>query len=112
MKIIIIGGVSEGKTVFARALQELCKRFGIIVTVNDSDFFGGNEVGGWSYASVSTRLHGLSEKGTRVEIITVQTTRDGRIPRDKEHVCEGLLQIIRDDIERDHVLPPGGWDKK
>ncbi len=117
MKVIIIGQVAEGKTVFARALQELCKRFGIEVNVKDPDFDREGKERSSIFAGPATlpiRLRALSEKGTKVDIITVQTNRHGRLVRDDERrlECEGLLQLVRDDIERDHVLPPGGWDKK
>lgn len=115
MKVIIVGGVAEGKTVFARALQELCKRFGIEVKVTDPDFTrDGVELSSLFHgpATLPVRLRAISAKKTKIEIITVQLNRHGKVRRDDEKVCDGLLQIIHDDIERDHVLPPGGWDKK
>lgn len=90
MKIIIIGTIAEGKTVFARALQELCKRFGIEVKVTDPDFFDdGSE---FTTTPITTRLHGLSAKNVKVDVVTFQTNRYGKLHKWDENVCPEFVR--------------------
>lgn len=118
MKIIIIGHTAEGKTALAREIAETCRRHGIEVKVEDPDF---DSQTGLEYASKTvtvagrhSRLDALAKNGTKVEVKTVQVNREGNIPAKLHETFrrDGLVELIRDDIEKDFVMVEGERGKK